>query len=274
MNRPDNFIDLAEHLPALAGDGWQRWLRWSLERLLGIDAVRDIGTRFSRLNPQPDPPFDALCMLCRISLTATGPLTKLPPGPLVVVSNHPFGIADALGLAALATRSRHDVRVLANAELMTFPGLAGWLLPLVIMGEPDAAATNTASLRSALRHLRHGGALVIFPAGAVAHWHAGLARVADPPWSNHAARIIQASGAAVVPVRFTGANPWWFHLLGTAHPLVRSVLLFRAFIARHGSELTCHSTGPIAAEHLPQDPTAMTHTLRQTVAAIDCHPGN
>ena len=87
---------------------------------------------------------------------------------------------------------------LGNAELAAIPGMGERLLPLRILGEQGAERGNIATLRRALAHLRAGGLLGIFPAGAVAHWHWESARVEDPPWPPHAARLIRKSGADIV----------------------------------------------------------------------------
>src|ERR1700733_12679867 len=50
---------------------------------------------------------------------------KIPrSGPVVAVSNHPFGILDGLMLAALLPRAGSDVRILTNQLLGDLPELA------------------------------------------------------------------------------------------------------------------------------------------------------
>src|ERR1700722_3468119 len=61
----------------------------------------------------------------RVDITGAD-FAKIPrSGPVVAVSNHPFGILDGVMLADLLTRARSDVRILTNQLLGELPELAG-----------------------------------------------------------------------------------------------------------------------------------------------------
>ena len=169
MRQP--FLPLERHLPALAGEGWRAALRRGLEEALGISGCRRLLARLGPRVAHGEPVFEAFLDLCQLELDAPGVSEAVPShGPLVLVANHPFGGTDALAVAALATRARPDFKILANAESLAIPGVAGSLLPLEVLGEPGAGRRNAATLRDAVRHLALGRALVGFPAGAVSHW--------------------------------------------------------------------------------------------------------
>ena len=193
---------------------------------------------------------------------------------MVVIANHPFGGADALAVAALATRARSNVRILANRELLALPGVESYLLPLEILGDEQGQRRNLGVLREGLAHLRDGGCLLAFPAGAVAHWQWEQARVADPPWPGHIARMVARADASVVPVGVTGRNGALFHLLGAIHPFVRSALLPRAFLAMRGRTVTCRAGDLIAATALPSGYGESTQILRRAVETVLSDPGN
>jgi hypothetical protein len=82
-------------------------------------------------------------------------------GPLLIASNHP-GVADAFALTANVPRP--DLKIVASA-MPLFRNLPHTCQHLIF------ATTNThermGTLRSAIRHLRDGGALLIFPSGTV-----------------------------------------------------------------------------------------------------------
>ena len=60
----------------------------------------------------------------RVNVTESD-FEKIPrSGPVVAVSNHPFGILDGVMLADLLTRARSDVRILTNQLLGDLPELA------------------------------------------------------------------------------------------------------------------------------------------------------
>jgi len=153
----------------------------------------------------------------------------------MVVANHPFGGPDALTLGSLCTRARPDVLLLANQMAAEIPILRSVTLPLCILGGESAARINSASLRKALAHLKAGGCLAVFPAGEVASRKGR--HVTESPWSSHIAALAQRTQTPVLPVRFHGQNPFWFHLLGEIHPLIRTALLPRLLLKSAGKRV-------------------------------------
>src|SRR5206468_11830055 len=99
------------------------------------------------------------------------------------------------------------------------------------------SSANRRGLRETLRHLDGGGSLLMFPAGACSHLQLRNARISDPPWSTHLARLIAKTGAAVVPIYFEGRNSWTFQIAGVVHPALRTVLLLREFLGLSGRAL-------------------------------------
>src|SRR4029077_12074475 len=93
---------------------------------------------------------------------------------------------------------------------------------------------NRIAVREALAWLRDGGMLAGFPAGEVSHWQFPQAEIADPVWSDTAARLIRRTGAAALPVYFCGRNSVSFHLLGLIHPGLRTAFLLQEFLQQKG----------------------------------------
>ena len=83
----------------------------------------------------------------------------------------------------------------------------------------------------------NGGVLVIFPAGEVSSWDLRTQRVIDPRWSDTAARLARAGGAAVLPVYVKGENSLPFHLLGFVHPRLRTVRLPQELLNKRGKTI-------------------------------------
>ncbi len=86
-----------------------------------------------------------------------------PParGPLLVVSNHP-GLLDAAAL--LTALGRTDLKVIAIARplIRALPNTAAAIIP--VGNTPNA---RMAAMRTAVRHLREGGAVLTYPAGRI-----------------------------------------------------------------------------------------------------------
>lgn len=184
-------------------------------------------------------------------------LARVPrDGPLVVIANHPLGGLEGLALAALLLRVRSDVKLLGNRLLEPLPELGGTLIYVDPFGGPDAVSRNVRPVRSALRWVRDGGVLGLFPAGEVSHASLKSLSVVDPPWSVAAGRLIRAAGAAVLPVCFDGRNSRLFQLLGLLHPRIRTALLPRELLKRRGTRLHARIGSAITPERLEEFGTA------------------
>ena len=96
-----------------------------------------------------------------------------------------------------------------------------------------------------LRWLSDGGALVLFPAGEVAHYQPQVRRVADPRWQEHLVRVLRRAQAPVLPVFFHGANSLPFQLFGLLHPMVRTMLLPAELLNKAGKRLRVRIGTPV-----------------------------
>ena len=230
-------FDVREALPFLEGGGWRKSARRGLEDLLGLTRVRVI---FREASETGEEPFAAAFR--GFGLTAAGRdfAAAIPEsGPVVVMANHPFGGADALALGTLCAARRPDTLMLANEMAARVPGPGKLMIPLSILGGEGSARKNAPSLRRALEHLKNGGLLMVFPSGEVASWRGSA--VEEGAWSPHVAALALKSGAELVTVKFSGKAPWWFHLAGGIHPLVRTALLPRVLLCTRGETVHCRA---------------------------------
>jgi hypothetical protein len=84
-------------------------------------------------------------------------------GPLLIASNHP-GAVD--GLAIAASLKRPDLKIIATS-IPFIRDLPTTARHLIYTPQPPAMHGRMAVVRSAIRHLEQGGALLIFPSGQV-----------------------------------------------------------------------------------------------------------
>lgn len=169
-----------------------------------------------------------------LSLDLPGPgLANIPrEGPLIVVANHPFGIADALTLCVLLNKVRPDFKVVANAVFEKAPQLREQVLPISFEETKAAVRKNLETRKRAVAHLKGGGCVALFPGGAVsAPAHPGAPPV-DPEWKTFTARMIRESGAQVTPLFFDGRNSRLFHAAGHLLLTLRLGLYVREFRRR------------------------------------------
>jgi putative hemolysin len=116
---------------------------------------------------------------------AASDLKKIPlSGPVVAVSNHPFGILDGVIMAHLLTGVRSDVRILTNQLLGELPELAPICFFIDPFDRPESRPANGRALKQAIRHLRAGGMLVVFPAGEVSHFNLKRRAICDAEWTT------------------------------------------------------------------------------------------
>jgi len=192
-------------------------------------------------------------------------LARIPrTGPVIVVSNHPFGGLDGIILARILTAIRPDAKVMANYLLSRIPDLRQHMFFVDPFGGKDAARANVRALRQSIDHVADGGMLAIFPSGTVSHINLEKRAITDPSWSDTVARIVRKTGAPVLPVFFGGCNSALFNLLGMLHPLLRTALLPRELLNKKEKTVALHVGSPIAHKRLASFETdaAMTAYLR------------
>lgn len=160
-----------------------------------------------------------------------------PERPLVIVANHPYGILDGIAALALAEDLGRPFKVLINLELLKVPELEPFSLAVDFRETPEALERNLATRNEAIRLLRAGTTIIVFPAGGVATAPRGFGRAVELPWKTFTARMVQAARASVLPVYFEGQCGPLFHLASRVSMTLRLSLLIREFRRRVGTRL-------------------------------------
>ena len=186
-----------------------------------------------------DDVFTEMLNLIEVKLDAGGqwPPADLPDTPLVMVANHPYGIGDGIAFLSLAERLGRPFRVIINNDLLKVPELRPYSLPVSFEESKQALALNLATRREALRLLKEGVTIIIFPSGGVATAPKGIGRARDLPWKMFVARLVQSARASVVPVYFDGQNGRVFHLVSQFSLTLRTSLLIREFQRLYGKQI-------------------------------------
>lgn len=198
------------------------------ERLLGLDWLAKGYECLDECDTADAFAAQALQYMNVVPRIVDGDLHKIPKsGPLVVVANHPFGGIEGVIMTLLLRQVRPDVRIMANGLLKRIPELSETIIGVNPYGNAVATRENLKPLREAMRWLKEGGLLVVFPAGDVSRFRPRNFTIRDIKWDAGIARMIRKTGAEVVPVHIAGRNSALFHALGLLHPLLRSPLLPR-----------------------------------------------
>ena len=241
-----------------------------LERVLAIDAINGIYSR--TCGGDREHFLDRLLDDLGVSYDLTADeLACIPArGPLVVVANHPFGAIEGIVLAHLLRQVRKDVRVMANFLLGRIPEFRELFICVDPFGNDRSTSYNMRPMREALRWLKDGGVLAVFPAGEVAHLDLNQRAIVEPQWSQTVARIVRRAGAPVLPVFFDGQNGPLFHLLGLVHPRLRTAMLPRELMKQCGRKLDVRIGAAIPSRRLNaiEDDADMTEYLRQRMLLL------
>ncbi len=206
-----------------------------------------------------------------------GSLDNIPSdGPLVVVSNHPYGILDGLMMGHILSMTRNrDFRKLANGVFRRAKDLDRVILPISFDETKEAVALNIETRKQALRYLADGGAMGVFPGGTVSTAAKPFSAPMDPVWRSFTAKMISKSKAQVVPIFFEGANSRLFQVASHLHTTLRMALLIKEFKRRTDEPVRVVIGEPIDPEDLARyygDPKAMMDFLRARAYALSPEP--
>ncbi|MBN1593417.1 MAG: lysophospholipid acyltransferase family protein [Candidatus Coatesbacteria bacterium] len=244
-------IDLVPRISNPLFRGGFSILHRPLERVLHL---REFGRLYDDLQLRGDNvPFlqkllDRLNVTCKVS---DDDLRKLPStGPAIIVANHPFGAVEGVILCSILRSIRPDVKVMANYLLGLIPEIRENFFLVDPYVRESSLMANIKPLRETLNWLKNGGMLGVFPAGEVAHATLKSRKIVDPKWNESIGRIIRKTETPVIPVYFSGINSALFHLLGLAHPRVRTAMLPRELLNKANREVEMHIGRPISYSKL------------------------
>ena len=175
-----------------------------------------------------------------------GALSNIPKdGPLVLISNHPYGILDGLILGYILDQTRPDFRILAHKVFQKSQDLKDVIAPISFDGDKEAIALNLQTRKATLNYLKNGGAIGIFPGGTVSTSAKPFSLPLDPSWRAFTARMITKSNAIVVPLYFEGHTSRLFQLASHLHYTLRMGLLIKEFKSRVDSSVRVAIGQPI-----------------------------
>jgi putative hemolysin len=236
----------------------KRWFIRSVEGLSGRDRYARLYDIWRRdIAPTGDRVFGRMLELIDVRVRSHDqwPPANLPDTPLVIVANHPFGIGDGIAVLSMAEQLGRPFRVMINAELLKIDEMKPYSLPIDFQETKEALRNNLAVRQEALKLLKEGVTMVIFPAGGVATAPKGFGKAQDLPWKMFPARLVQEAKASVIPLYFSGQNGRLFHIVSGPMNLVtddsrlkrmvgqvslalRTSLLIREFVHLSGKSIS------------------------------------
>ena len=209
-------------------------------RITGIHHVNRLHEEVEKMGIPPGPEF-AKRLLDQMELDfRIGNPERLafPEGPFIVISNHVYGHIDGICLVDLVGHVREKVKVMVNEMLMYIWGLAPNFISVnPTVKQRQVTGTSINGIKEALRQLRDGEPLCLFPSGAVADikpLKGGILQ--EREWQDAAIRLIRKARVPVVPIRFFDRNSWFYYALGLIDYRVRFVRLFHELANKKGQQ--------------------------------------
>jgi len=229
-----------------------------VERLVGAHKMNALMEEIGR--PWPDAPtvVDMLFERLDIKWEVENPevIEQLDDKPKVFVANHPYGLPDAFALFRLLTRYRSNIRIFANKLLEATQLDEPRLLFVDPFAAADSRGQNRKSIATAMRHLRDGGDLALFPGRICSHLKTSDWTISDSEWTDHVRRFLEISGGEMVPLYISGRNSMLFNLSGLIHPRIRTYMLLREFL-RGGHDFIFRVGEPVTSSQL----TKVSHSM-------------
>lgn len=208
---------------------WMRFVILCMEWLTGKLTILRWIRNFERLGAPSDHKFfPQVLKVMGIPLqTPQDQLDNIPAtGPVVVVANHPHGMVDGMVLADLIGRVRTDYKILTRSVLLELDSVAAsYMISVPFPHDPDALKKGIEMRTAAMEHLSAGGVIAVFPSGVVASSDTYFGPAIEREWNVFTSKLVQRSGATVVPVRFHGQNSRWYHLANKISATLRQGLL-------------------------------------------------
>jgi putative hemolysin len=263
LARPrDHIIDvlIAERAPKLAASVAWPVLRPLLYSFLDYakarrmaDAIQPLGGRAA---------LDHVSQMLSVHVTAAG-LERIPrKGRLIVVCNHPTGIADGIAVYDALKPIRPDLCFYANSDAhRVSPRFGDVLIPVEWVEAKRTRARTRETLLLTREALEAERCLVIFPSGRLARQQPD-GRLRDPPWAASAISLARKYETPIVPIHVAGPRSRLFHFFNRISSELRDVTLFHELLNKQGRAFFLTVGRPIAPAGLEGEPTEAIAKLK------------
>ena len=144
------------------------------------------------------------------------------------------------------------------------------ILPIDFDETEAALATNIETRQQAAEYLRDGGAVIIFPAGAISLAPMLIGDAYDNEWKTFAAKLAMQPDTVTVPFLFDGQNSLLFQAARKVSLTLAYSLMFREICKLMGSTVSLTMRRPIHADELKGlgNRKAVTQHLRDRTYGI------
>lgn len=196
-------------------------------------------------------------------------LERLPEdGRVILIANHPTGIADGIALYDAVKARRPDICFYANSDAhRVCPRFDDILIPVEWVEAKRTRERTRATLQQTKAAMEAERALAIFPAGRLARRGPDGA-LCDPPWMTSALSIARKYETPVVPVHVAGPWSTLFHFFNRFSAELRDITLFHELLNKQGRKFSLIFGEPVPPHALDPDAGAATLALKAYVEKV------
>ena len=242
-----------------------RWVRPGLYKLLGYKKAVAMADTVAPLSGWDA--FGHVSHLLKTRPHITG-LDNIPKtGPVMLISNHPTGLADGIFLYDALKTHRPDHIFMANADaLRVVPHCEDIIIPVEWVAQKRSPAKARATLKALKVALEQQRAVIIFPSGVLAKlsWR-GLV---DKDWNPTAVSVARKNKIPIIPVQITSRNSILYYILSLLNNELRDITLFHELLNKRGQQPRIKFGAPIDPQTLPKGSSAATQRVREIVEAL------
>lgn len=266
--RPPHIVDtlIAERAPRLTASPLWPLLRPPLYAVLGYDKARRMADTIAGIGGLAA--LDHVSTLLDLKVNVRG-LENMPErGRLVVVANHPTGIADGVAVHDALKQVRADAVFYANADAhRVCPRFDEVLIPVEWVETKRTRDRMRLTLQMTREAMEAERALMIFPAGRLAvKDEEGL--LSDPPWAASAVSIARKYEAPIIPIHVAGPWSTLFHLFDRRHQELRDITLFHELLNKTGRQFELIVGQAVDPASLAADTGEATSALKRYVERV------
>jgi putative hemolysin len=173
---------------------------------------------------------------------------RLPKeGAYITISNHPLGGVDGILLLKLMLEHRPDFKIMANFLLHRIAPMAPYMMQVNPFENHKDVKSSVGAFKNALKHLKEGHPLGLFPAGEVSTYKDGKF-IVDRPWEEAALKLIRKAEVPVVPIYFHAKNSRLFYRLSRINDIFRTAKLPSEVISQRNRPIKVRIGQPISIQ--------------------------
>ncbi|WP_422374322.1 GNAT family N-acetyltransferase [Roseibium sp.] len=250
---------IAERGKLVMASPWWPIIKPFAHKILRYSSAVDMADTIAAMEAQDV--FAHLSRLLTLDVTTLG-LDRVPAeGPVVLVSNHPTGIADGIVLYDAIKSRRADLSIFANRDAIRInPRLADMIVPVEWRADFKSQEKSKETLKIARAAFSKERVVVLFPSGRLAYWNDG--KLTERPWMTSALALARKNKAPIIPMHMGGRNSGLFYFLARVSTELRDMTVFNELLNKKSAKFNVHFGKPIRPERLKGDLGQLTEQMR------------